>query len=61
MYNYWCNVFLLPKKLIKKLESLCSSFPWKGIDENVNGVKVSWDCDCKPRDEGELGIRKLED
>src|SRR4051812_38133120 len=26
LYQYWCSIFLLPKKVIKSIEQLCCSF-----------------------------------
>lgn len=45
MINYWSFVFLLPTKVIKSVERLCSSFLW-------NGAKVKWRNVCQPETEG---------
>lgn len=31
MINYWLSVFFLPKKVIKAVERLYSSYLWKGL------------------------------
>lgn len=41
MYSYGCTVFLLPKKVVRAVESICRSFPWKGVVKNALGAKVS--------------------
>lgn len=61
MYNYWCTVFLLPKKIIKEVERICCSFLRKGNDGPASGAKVSWDKVCTQKDEGDLGLKRLLD
>ncbi|KAG7588504.1 Zinc finger CCHC-type superfamily [Arabidopsis suecica] len=56
--NFWISTFILPQGCIKKIESLCSRFLWKGNIDMSNGVKVSWASVCLPKDEGGLGLRR---
>ncbi|GAA0156655.1 reverse transcriptase [Lithospermum erythrorhizon] len=42
IYNYWCQVVFLPKQVIKEVESMFNSFPWKGVDSGRFLPKVSW-------------------
>src|SRR4051812_9300047 len=60
MYNHWCNIFLLPK-IIRDVERICHSFLWKGVAGSAASAKVSWEVVCRPKCEGELGIRTLEE
>lgn len=54
--------FPFAKKIDKKeWRDLCNSFLWKGVVADAKGAKESWECVCKPRDEGGLGIKKLAD
>lgn len=39
--HYWTSAFLLPKKVIKAVNSLCSSFLWHGKIRVATGVKVA--------------------
>ncbi|KAH1089507.1 hypothetical protein J1N35_016764 [Gossypium stocksii] len=57
MQNFWCRIFLLPSKVVKKVNKLCSSFLWKGRELSAKGVKVGWDKVCYPEAEGGLGLR----
>lgn len=41
--NYWCNVFILPKKVTRLLKQKSNAFLWKGKDTKATGTKVSWD------------------
>jgi hypothetical protein len=54
-------MFFLPKKVIKAVEQKLDSFLWKGIDETASGAKFKWYMVCKPKCEGDLGLRRLED
>lgn len=56
----WTSAFLLPKKVIKAITSLCSSFLWHGKIGVPTGVKVAWYDVSVPKSEGGLGIRNLE-
>ncbi|XP_010495447.1 PREDICTED: uncharacterized protein LOC104772543 [Camelina sativa] len=57
--NFWCSTFLLPKACIRKINTMCSSFLWKGHCEGRHNARVSWDNITKPKDQGGLGIRDL--
>lgn len=39
--NYWCAPFILPKKVLKAVESRCNVFIWTGKTDNMEGTKVS--------------------
>ena len=61
MVNFWSAVFVLPKRFYAKVDSLCSAFLWKNNTTSALGARVSWLDICKPKQEGGLGIRKLEE
>ncbi|KAG7541208.1 Reverse transcriptase zinc-binding domain [Arabidopsis thaliana x Arabidopsis arenosa] len=61
MVNFWSAVFNLPKKFYEKVDSLCASFHWKNKVGSAVGARVAWKDVCKPKEEGGLGIRRLED
>lgn len=61
MVNFWSSVFVLPKWFYAKVDSLCSGFLWKNSTTSASGARVSWENICKPKAEGGLGIRKLEE
>lgn len=61
MVNFWSSVFVLPKHFYAKVDSLCSAFLWKNKAGSASGARVAWKDICKPKDEGGLGIRLLEE
>lgn len=61
MVNFWSSVFTLSKQFYAKVDSLCSAFLWNNKTTSAVGARVSWESICKPKQEGGLGIRKLED
>lgn len=61
MVNFWSSVFVLPKRFYEKVDSLCSAFLWKNRTTSAAGARVSWKDICKPKKEGGLGLRKLDE
>ncbi|XP_048596269.1 uncharacterized protein LOC125578037 [Brassica napus] len=61
MVNFWSSVFVLPKWFYAKIDSLCSGFLWKNSTTSAAGARVSWENICRPKQEGGLGIRRLEE
>ncbi|CAE6005964.1 unnamed protein product [Arabidopsis arenosa] len=61
MVNFWSAVFNLPKRFYAKVDSLCASFLWKNKVTSAVGARVAWIDVCKPKEEGGLGIRLLEE
>ncbi|KAH7845388.1 hypothetical protein Vadar_001417 [Vaccinium darrowii] len=59
MQTYWSSIFILPKKVIKEVESILRAFFWSGPDLKKTGAKVSWDHLCSPRQEGGLGFKSM--
>ena len=61
MVNFWSSVFALPKRFYEKVDSLCASFLWKNSTSPSSRARVSWSNICKPKKEGGLRLRKLEE
>ncbi|CAL9235577.1 unnamed protein product [Arabidopsis halleri] len=61
MVNFWSAVFRLPKRFYAKVDSLYAAFLWKNKVSTAVGARVAWTDVCKPKEEGGLGIRLLED
>lgn len=57
---YWSSAFLLPRSVLKEIESLFIRFLW-GDKERRPWVAVSWADICVPREEGGLSLRRLVD
>lgn len=58
--NFWTSVFLLPKSCLASLEKICNPSLWKGVPTSARGAKVPWKIVCTSKEEGGLGLRRLE-
>lgn len=61
MVNFWSSVFNLPKTFYARVDSLCAAFLWNNNTTSASGARVAWKDICKPKEEGGLGIRLLEE
>lgn len=52
MSNYWCSVFILPKKVVHLVKQKCCTFLWSGFDRLKGLAKISWGTVCLPKAEG---------
>ncbi|KAG7578318.1 hypothetical protein ISN45_Aa03g025130 [Arabidopsis thaliana x Arabidopsis arenosa] len=57
--GFWTSAFFLPKRISRKITSLCSSFIWHGKVDIPSGTKVAWHDICFPKEEGGLGLRSI--
>lgn len=58
--TYWCQIFILPKMMIKKVNVVCRAYLWN-VD-HCNSTKlglVNQEHICRPKKEGGLDIRNL--
>ncbi|KAL0295411.1 UNVERIFIED_CONTAM: hypothetical protein Sradi_6837500 [Sesamum radiatum] len=53
LHTYWASVFVLPKGVIRAIETKLRSFLWQG-STGKGYAKVAWDQLCKPKTEGDL-------
>lgn len=58
--TYWCQIFVLPKKVINHINAVRRSFLWFGISNSDKPGNVSWAKVCTPKKYGGLGIRHLD-
>ncbi|XP_074289197.1 uncharacterized protein LOC141614344 [Silene latifolia] len=56
MHAYWARIFLLPKEVIHKVESICRNYLWAGHAEFKHTPFVAWETCCLPKEHGGLGI-----
>lgn len=59
--NFWMSAFRLPNQCIQEINSLCSAFLWSGPVLSTQKAKIAWSDVCKPKEEGGLGLRSLEE
>jgi hypothetical protein len=57
---YLSSIFILPKKIVKAIEQKFNPFLWRGPDDR-SGAKVCWEQACLPKEEGGLGLKRVED
>ncbi|XP_060192448.1 uncharacterized protein LOC132621967 [Lycium barbarum] len=56
MQTYWGQVFLLPQKIVKMVNTVRRIFLWTGSAETSKKALVAWDTMCLPKAAGELNI-----
>lgn len=56
MHTYWSSIFLLPKKVLKDITSVCRNFIWNGQINSRKPPVIAWDIMCKPKDKGGIGF-----
>ena len=59
--NFWCSDFCLPTSCMDSIDSMCSAFIWSGSPNDSTKAKMSWRKVCRPMEEGELGVRSIND
>lgn len=57
--NFLVQCFVLPKRCIKNIDSMCNAYLWKGTLEGRHVAKVAWETVTTPKEEGGIGIRNL--
>lgn len=60
MHLYWALVLILPARIIRDLEQSMRGFLWCQGEMKRGKVKVAWESICFPKNEGGLGIRRLD-
>ena len=57
--NHWTMYLFLPKKILRRIQSIMSRFLWKGSSLGPCHYKVSWKQCCLRKEEGGLGFKEL--
>ena len=60
MPNFGCQLFILPKKILKQVQQSCRVFLWTGDTNPSKKALVAWDKICLPKAAGGLNIRHPE-
>lgn len=53
---YLMQVFLMPKKVIKKIEAICRRYLWSGVKKKAH---IAWDKVCYPKEVGGMNFTSL--
>ncbi|XP_028120861.1 uncharacterized protein LOC114318200 [Camellia sinensis] len=59
MQVYRSSLFILPKKVIREIDSILRSFLWSGVELKMHSAKIAWNNVCKPKGEGGLGFKEI--
>ncbi|XP_062103652.1 uncharacterized protein LOC133814746 [Humulus lupulus] len=57
IHSYWAQIMVIPKRVLKKINTICRYFLWRGIAESYTPGYVAWEQLCKSKSEWGLGIR----
>ncbi|KAL2922721.1 LINE-1 retrotransposable element ORF2 protein [Bienertia sinuspersici] len=57
IHQYWAQVMILPKTILKQVEAICRAFLWTGQWYSSTPGNVKWEAVCKGKKEGGLGFR----
>lgn len=55
--GYWSQLFLLPQKIIRKIETICRIFLWSGGSGASRKAPIAWSMACAPKECGSLDIK----
>lgn len=57
--SYWSQIFLLPKKVLKAIQTACRVFLWTGASNTSKRALVAWDQICMPQFAGGWNVTDL--
>ncbi|GJV23121.1 hypothetical protein Tco_1375816 [Tanacetum coccineum] len=60
MHVYWASVFIIPSRVLLDIEQIMRCFLWCQGDMCKGRAKVSWGVIYLPKDEGGIGLRRLD-
>ncbi|GKA61099.1 hypothetical protein Tco_0760506 [Tanacetum coccineum] len=60
MHIFWASVFIILTRVLLDIEQIMRGFLWCHGPMKKGKAKVVWEVACLPKDEGGLGIRRLE-
>ncbi|XP_021866848.2 uncharacterized protein [Spinacia oleracea] len=56
---YWCQIFVMPKKIMKEIQRLCRSFLWTCNKVGSKKAPVAWENLCLPKTCGGWNLKDL--
>ncbi|XP_021836449.2 uncharacterized protein [Spinacia oleracea] len=56
---YWCQIFIMPKKVLKEIQRICRCFLWIGAEGNSRKALIAWDQLCLPKICGGWNLKDL--
>ncbi|GKB50431.1 putative RNA-directed DNA polymerase [Tanacetum coccineum] len=61
MHIYWASVFILPSRVLLDIEQIIRGFLWCQGIMRKGKANVAWEDVCRPKKEGGLGLRRLDE
>lgn len=59
MQAFWTQLFILPQRIIKRIEAICRSFLWTGSAQVSKKALVAWGEICLPKCSGGMNLMNL--
>ena len=56
---FWCQIFILPKKVLKEIQNFCRIFLWTGLTDPSKRSLVAWHSLCLPRSAGGWNLKEM--
>lgn len=56
---YWSRIFVLPKKIIKRIETICRTYLWTGGIDSPKKALLAWEKVCCQRTYGGFNVLDL--
>ncbi|XP_048493622.1 uncharacterized protein LOC125494100 [Beta vulgaris subsp. vulgaris] len=57
IHTYWGQLFIIPKSILKEVNSICRCFLWSGTHNDTKPGAVAWEKVCRNKKDGGLGFR----
>uniref|UniRef100_A0A803Q2Q8 Reverse transcriptase domain-containing protein n=1 Tax=Cannabis sativa TaxID=3483 RepID=A0A803Q2Q8_CANSA len=59
IHAYWCQVLILPKKVVNAIEAICMNYLWNGKAVYQGLGAISWESICQPQSTGGISFKNV--
>ncbi|XP_060974549.1 uncharacterized protein LOC115696534 [Cannabis sativa] len=59
IHAYWSQIMILPKKIIKDIETICPAYLWKGHHTAIGPGPIAWENVCQSKAAGGIGFKRI--
>ncbi|XP_010691912.1 uncharacterized protein LOC104905159 [Beta vulgaris subsp. vulgaris] len=60
IHQYWAQMFIIPKSVLKEIEKICRAFLWTGEWSSNKSGNVAWEHVCLPKQAWGVGFRQIQ-
>ncbi|XP_048492230.1 uncharacterized protein LOC125493185 [Beta vulgaris subsp. vulgaris] len=60
IHQYWAQMFIMPKTVLKEIEKICRAFLWTGEWSSNKPGNVAWEHVCLPKQAGGVGFGQIQ-